>query len=123
MNVDDFNDLRKQAGDLFASQPAKDKNKVTLDSVFIALAVANANPAKKSARDAIRKQGDEPAPEWFTDTLKRLKGTGEKVTVGRFLLLAGQFPATRSDSLNVSRWLREAGYTPRKTGGNLLFEL
>lgn len=118
MNADDFKTLRKDACELFSLQPAKDKLKVSLDAVFIALAAAQ-DPAPKR----IRKAADDAPPQWFTETLSKLKGTGERVTVGRFLLLAGQFPATRSDSLNVSRWLREEGFVPRKTGGNLLFDL
>lgn len=123
MNAEEFTDLRNQACELFSSQPARDKLKVSLDAVFIALATVEATPRKKSAREQVQRVQEMGPPEWFEDTLKRLKGSGEKLTVSRFLLLAGQFPATRSDALNVGRWLREAGYVPRKTGGNLLFEL
>jgi hypothetical protein len=121
MNADDFNALRKEACDLFNAQPAKDKLKISLDAIFVAL--ASETGQDKGSRAKNRKTSEDPPPAWFTETLDKLKGKGERVTVGRFLLLAGQFPATRSDSLNTSRWLREAGYTPRKTGGNLLFEL
>lgn len=118
MNTDEFNALRSQAAKLFDSQPTKDsKHRVSLDTVFLALAGrAQSSPAPS------RKAGNEP-PEWFTDTLERLKGSGEKVTVGRFLLLAGQFPASRTDTLNTGQWLRDAGIQPKKIGGNLLFEL
>jgi len=27
------------------------------------------------------------------------------------------------DHVNAARWLRDAGYIPRKTGGNLVFDL
>ena len=121
MNADDFKALRKEACDLFNAQPAREKLKVSLDAIFTALAIQKQQESDAPPR--IRRTSEEAPPAWFTDTLSKLKGTGERVTVGRFLLLAGQFPATRSDSLNVSRWLREAGYTPRKTGGNLLFDL
>jgi hypothetical protein len=117
MNTAEFKALRAKAGELFSAQPARDKLKVSLDAIFMALASQAAEPAK------VRRTSDEEAPEWFVDTLKKLRGTGERVTVGRFLLLAGKFPSTRSDALNVGRWLREAGITPRKTGGNMLFEL
>lgn len=118
MNTDEFNALRAQAAKLYESQPGRDgKHRISLDTVFLALAGrAQSTPAPS------RKAADEP-PEWFKDTLERLRGSGEKVTVGRFLLLAGQFPATRSDTLNTGRWLREAGIEPKKIGGNLLFEL
>lgn len=119
MTPTEFKGLRKQARDLHASQPATDKLKVSIDAIFIALAAE----AAKNQRRAIRRVSEEAAPEWFNETLAKLKGTGEKVTVGRFLLLAGKFPAQRSDSLATSRWLREAGYTPKKIGGNLIFEL
>lgn len=117
MNTDEFNALRSQAAALFDAQPTKDaKHRISLDTVFLALA-SRAQSSPPPARKP------ETPPEWFTDTLSRLRGSGEKVTVGRFLLLAGQFPATRSDALNVGRWLREAGIEPKKVGGNLLFEL
>lgn len=119
MTPTEFKALRKQACELFQSQPDRDKLKVNLDAIFIALAT---NEAKAKRRN-IRRVSEEAAPAWFTDTLAKLKGTGEKVTVGRFLLLAGKFPATKSDSISVGRWLREAGYEPRKIGGNQLFEL
>lgn len=117
MNTAEFKALRAKACELYAAQPTRDKLKVSLDAVFVALAARAAEPAK------VRRTSDEEAPDWFIETLKKLRGSGERVTVGRFLLLAGKFPSTRSDALNVGRWLREAGVTPRKTGGNMLFEL
>jgi hypothetical protein len=116
MDIEEFRALAARAVELHASQGARAKSKVSLDAVFLALA------ANSPASRRVRKATEEEAPQWFHDTLKSLKGTGERITVGRFLMLAGKFPATRSDALNVARWLREAGYTPRKTGGNLLFE-
>ncbi len=122
MNADDFSRLRKQACELFASQPPRDKLKVSLDAVFVAVVTADAaNATNSDAGTGTGKQSNPPA--WFRDTLDRLRGTGEKVTVSRFLLLAGKFPADRSDSLSVARWLREAGIESRKTGGNLIFHL
>ena len=118
MNEDEFRKLRSQAVKLYDAQPARDKHKVSLDAVFTALAMAGQGEAAK-----VRKLTEEEPPEWFTETLERLRGTGERVTVARVLLLAGKFPATRSDSLSVGRWLREAGITPTKTGGNLIFQL
>lgn len=117
MKDSDFKALQARAAELYASQGRTDKNKISLDAIFIALSSEKAAPAK------VRKVTEDAPPEWFTQTLERLRGTGEKINVGRFLLLAGQFPAKRSDSLAVGRWLREAGYTPQKTGGNVLFEL
>jgi hypothetical protein len=118
MNRAAFDALRKKAAELHKGQEGRDR--VSLDACFIALALDDAI-IRAELPKVRRASEDEPAP-WFHDTLNKLKGTGEKVTVGRFLMLAGKFPATRSDSLNVARWLREAGHTPRKTGGNLLFE-
>jgi hypothetical protein len=121
MKAEDFDSLRKAAGELFAQQSARgDKNKVSLDAIFTSLAVAH-EVALKTGRQKSAKQ--EAAPEWFTKTFKQLKGKGEAITVSRFLMLAGRFPATRPDALNVGRWLREAGIEPQKVGGNLLFKL
>ena len=63
-----------------------------------------------------------PAP-WFVETLAALKGKGESITVARFLMFANRFPVKRMDQVNAARWLRDAGYIPRKTGGNLVFDL
>lgn len=117
MKDSEFKALHDRATELYASQSRNDKNKISLDAIFIALSSEKAAPAK------VRKVTEDTPPEWFTQTLDKLRGTGEKINVGRFLLLAGKFPATRADSLAVGRWLREAGYTPQKTGGNMLFEL
>lgn len=121
MDAEDFNALRKQAAALHASQPANDKAKVSLDAVFMALAAGGG--AKPKAAERVRRMTDETPPDWFEDTLKRLKGTGERITVGRFLLLAGRFPATRGDAIRVGHWLRERGFVPTKTGGNQLYTL
>jgi len=115
MNRAAFDSLRKRAAELHKAQDGKER--ISLDACFVALALDEA-----LARPRIRRASEDEPAQWFLDTLEKLKGSGEKVTVSRFLMLAGKFPATRSDSLNVARWLREAGYTPRKTGGNLLFE-
>ena len=120
MDTDEFHALRKKAATLHASQPANDKAKVSLDAVFVALA---ASGTKGKTTERVRKMADEIPPDWFEDTLNRLKGTGEKITVGRFLLLAGKFPATRGDALRVGHWLRERGFIPTKTGGNQLYTL
>lgn len=121
MNVQKFEAFRNQAIELFNSQPARDRHTLSLDAIFTALVLAEGKGAGTRAQN--RRTSEETAPAWFEDTLKKLRGSGEAMTVGRFLMLAGKFPATRSDALNASRWLREAGYTPRKTGGNLLFDL
>lgn len=127
MKPDEFETLRSQAAELYAKQPAKDKNKVSVDAIFVSLAIsgAQAETAEPRAKGkGYRRATSEDAPaDWFVETLKKLKGTGEAVTAGRFLLLAGRFPATRMDSINTVRWLREAGYTPRRAGGQQLFDL
>lgn len=119
MTPTEFKSLRKQACDLYAAQPERDKHKVSLDALFIALSAAESRTKKRD----IQRAPKEAAPEWFNETLAKLKGTGERVTVSRFLLLAGQFPASKADSFNTGRWLREAGFMPKKIGGNLIFEL
>lgn len=117
MNAEDFASLRKKAVALFDSQPAKDKLKnISLDAIFLALN-SSAQPVK------VRRISDDDAPDWFHDTIKKLKGSGEKFTVGRFLILAGKFPTSRELSLNTGRWLRSAGFIPRKTGGQHIFEI
>jgi len=116
MNTDEFNALRTQAVKLFDAQPAKDaKHRISLDTVFLALA------GRAQSSPTPSRRADDAPPEWFTETLNRMRGSGEKMTVGRFLLLAGKFPAERKDSLDAARWLREAGIEDKKIGGNLLF--
>ena len=119
MNRATFDELRKRAIELHKAQTG-DKTKISLDAIFAALAFDDA--LQRAEPIKVRRASDEEPPQWFTDTLEQLKGSGEKITVARFLMLAGKFPATRPDSLNVGRWLREAGFIPRKTGGNMLFE-
>lgn len=130
MKDQEFNGMRDQAIGLFHSQPAKAKDKISLDAIFVSL----------SLTAAMRGHGEQPAagktavktapgrhaapPEWFTETLEKLKASGEKhINVGRFLLVAQRLPAERMDRINVVRWLREAGIVPRKSGGNLIFDL
>lgn len=118
MTPDEFAELRATAIHLHATQPAREKAKVTLDAVFIAIA-----RSRDGAPPRLKRVSDEAPPEWFCATLEKLRGSGERITVGRFLLLAGRYPATRADSLGVGRWLREAGFIPKKTGGQVLFDL
>jgi len=128
-----FNDMREQAISLFHTQPLKAKEKVSLDTIFISLSLASAlqgsveKVEKKShptSRPETRTGRDAPAEDWFIDTLAKLKKAGEKgLTIERFLLVAKRFPLTRMDRINAARWLREAGHIPRKTGGNLIFDL
>ncbi len=117
MKPDEFDLIREKAVEIFESQPAK-KPKISLDAIFLALATPKAATIK--ARPAT--QGDEP-PEWFTKTLAKIRKSKEHLTAGQFLIRAGQFPADRKDSLNVARWLRDAGVKSRKTGGNMIFEI
>lgn len=117
MKPEKFNQLRDQAVALHKSQPARPAaDRLSLDAIFTALAAADGGAA------SVRKTSEEPAPAWFTATFDKLQAAGESFTVSRFLILAGRFPVTRSDQANVGRWLREAGLTPRKTGGQILFE-
>ncbi|WP_323162843.1 hypothetical protein [Stenotrophomonas maltophilia] len=127
MDVKDFKAIRDQAVELFSSQPKNDKANVSVDAIFIALCSASAKPAAlvepvKAGVTAMPGRKQPPAP-WFTETLNALKGKGEAVTVPRFLLYANRFPVKRMDQVNAARWLRDAGYIPRKTGGNLVFDL
>src|SRR5690606_37636772 len=108
-----FESLKKQAKALHGAQTGSAR--ISLDAIFTSLAIREAVKRR-------RKTTEEGPPQWFADTLAKLKGSGEKITVTRFLLLAGRFPASRADSLAVGRWLREAGHTPRKTGGQNIFE-
>lgn len=118
MNRAEFEELRKQAKELHGMQ-GKEKEPLSIDAIFSALAIS----AALNRAMHIRKLTKEEAPEWFTTTLEKVKAApGQKVTPQRFLMLAGRFPAKREDSLAVTRYLREAGYTPRKSGGNLIFE-
>ena len=112
MTPDQFNALQAKARDLYAKQEKRGE-RVSLDAIFIALAAASDG--------SVRKATDDTPPAWFVETLKRLKGTNERFTTGRFLMLAGRFPAERSESLAVGRWLRELGLIPKKTGGQNVF--
>jgi hypothetical protein len=128
MDVKDFKAIREQAIALFSSQPKSDKGNVSVDAIFIALCGAATQPsvaqdAAKGAQLTALPGRKQPPAAWFTETLSALKGKGEAVTVPRFLLYANRFPVKRMDQVNAARWLREAGYTPRKTGGNLVFDL
>lgn len=117
MTFDEFTTYRDQALMLHASQEGP--HQVGLDAIFTAV-VAHAASAQR------RMPGRPPAerstaPEWFTEALGRLKG--QKVTVSSFLLLSGHSPVSDDDARNVGRWLRDAGHTPRKQGGQQLFQL
>lgn len=112
MTPDQFNALQAKARDLY-SQQEKRGERVSLDAIFIALSA--------SSDGSVRKAGDDAPPAWFAETVDRLRGTNERFTTGRFLMLAGRFPAERSESLAVGRWLRELGLIPKKTGGQNVF--
>lgn len=130
-----FSDMREQAITLFNTQPPKAKEKISLDTIFLSLVLAlsiqgsidgiekksHGTPAKSAQTRTGR---DAPPEEWFHDALAKLKNANEKsVTIERFLLVAGRFPLTRMDRLNAARWLRELGHIPRKSVGNLIFDL
>ena len=127
MEVEQFTSTRLKAIELFKSQPKGGKDTVSLDAIFISLcSQANAQGdagSARQARTAARPGSQQPPAPWFTETLAALKGKGESITVARFLMFANRFPVKRMDQVNAARWLRAAGYIPRKTGGNLVFDL
>ncbi|TFZ46468.1 hypothetical protein E5C33_04540 [Stenotrophomonas maltophilia] len=127
MEVEQFTSTRQQAIELFKSQPKGGKDIVSLDAIFIALcSLATAQTGTGNAqqpRTTARPGSQQPPAPWFTETLAALKGKGESITVARFLMFANRFPVKRMDQVNAARWLRDAGYIPRKTGGNLVFDL
>ncbi|SMR70460.1 MULTISPECIES: hypothetical protein [Stenotrophomonas] len=127
MEVEQFTSTRQKAIALFKSQPKGGKDIVSLDAIFISLcslAGAQSEAAgAKQARTAARPGNQQPPAPWFIETLAALKGKGESITVARFLMFANRFPVKRMDQVNAARWLRDAGYIPRKTGGNLVFDL
>jgi len=127
MEVEQFTSTRLKAIELFKSQPKGSKDTVSLDASCIALctlatARAGAGSAQQ-ARTVARPGNQQPPAPWFVETLAALKGKGESITVARFLMFANRFPVKRMDQVNAARWLRDAGYIPRKTGGNLVFDL
>lgn len=123
MNPSDFLALREQAISLFNAQPKKKGEPlVSLDAIFAALNTGGDPGETTSAKQTRRLRDDEPA-EWFHKTLAKVKGTGEAMTVSKFLMVAERWPATRTDQLAAGRWLREAGYQPRKSGGQFLYDL
>ncbi|MCU1069352.1 hypothetical protein [Stenotrophomonas maltophilia] len=127
MEVEQFTSTRQKAIELFKSQPKGGKDIVSLDAIFISLcSLANARAetgTTRPDRTAARPGSQQPPAPWFTETLAALKGKGESITVARFLMFANRFPVKRMDQVNAARWLRDAGYIPRKTGGNLVFDL
>lgn len=125
MEVEQFTSTRLKAIELFMSQPKGGKDIVSLDAIFISLCSLARIPTDtgNAARTVARPGSQQPPAPWFTETLAALKGKGESVTVARFLMFANRFPVKRMDQVNAARWLRDAGYIPRKTGGNLVFDL
>lgn len=111
MNADEFKRYREQAIALYTSQTGE--HQVGLDAIFSAL-VARGKPGRKPVEAT-------EAPPWFDDAVKRL--AGRNVTASKFLVLSGQTPVTENDRRNVGRWLRDAGYRPKKIAGQLLFQL
>lgn len=127
MEVEQFTSTRLKAIELFKSQPKGSKDNVSLDAIFISLctlATAQTDAGStRQARTGARPGNQQPPAPWFVETLAALKGKGESITVARFLMFANRFPVKRMDQVNAARWLRDAGYIPRKTGGNLVFDL
>jgi len=119
MNFDQFSKYRDQALILHQSQQGDDGTRISLDAIFQAvMAHAVASGTRAPGRPPVERT---PPPEWFKDALRDL--SGRRVTVGEFLLLAGQTPATQDDARNVGRWLRDAGKQPRKVSGQQVFQL
>lgn len=116
MNADEFKRYREHAITLHGSQEGE--HQVGLDAIFAAV-VAHALAARcKPGRKPVEAT---EAPPWFADAVKRL--AGRSVTASQFLVLSGRTPVTDNDRRNVGRWLRDAGYRPKKIAGQLLFQL
>jgi hypothetical protein len=116
LTLDTFREMRERAVEMHASQPKGKGATISVDAIFAAI-VASAGEHKPPTVKA----ADKAAPEWFRETLEKLKGS--KCTVSRFLMMAGRYPVQRSEALDVGRWLREAGFIPTKIGGQLIFDL
>lgn len=86
---------------------------VTADAIFVAICTGT-----RTAR-ARRPPSESDAPEWFAHALKALQG--KRLTVGRFMVLAGKTPATKAEKNAVGRWLRASGREPKRQGGEQLF--
>lgn len=137
MDIQKFNALRDKAVELFQAQPEKDKNKISLDAIFGGLCAQDAaaivvgatagaflpERSPSAVKNATVPGAQQQPATWFTETLEALKGKGEVITIPRFLMFANRFPVKRMDQVNAARWLREAGYMPRKTGGQLVFDI
>lgn len=120
MKTDRFLDLRKQAIALYQAQPKKKSEpELSLDTIFIALS----SPSIKRTTQKYHRVHKQAAADWFIKTLEKLKGKNVSLTATQFLNRTGRLGATRSDLLATGRWLREAGYLPRKSGGRLLYDL
>lgn len=119
MTRTEFDALRKQAKELHATQ-GKEKEPVSIDAIFSALALDDALTRAFNARKPKRAA----PPSWVTQTLAEIKkDPGKPFTVQRFLILAGKWPADRSLSIRVGRWLRDIGVESEKVGGNMLFSV
>lgn len=113
MTPDQLAALTAKARELHSKQDKRGPQ-VSIDAIFVAL-------AQQGAAERVRKPSDDGPPEWFVETVNKLRGTNERFTTGRLLMLAGRFPAERSESIAVGRWLRELGLIPKKTGGQNVF--
>ncbi|HHA2674735.1 TPA: hypothetical protein ACOECQ_000802 [Stenotrophomonas maltophilia] len=122
MDEKTFTQLRENALALFETQPNKGKGGISLDAIFLALAAKDGDKAAAEA-PTTRTTKEMPPAEWFTETLDKLKGKGEAMTISRFLMYAGRFPVKYADQRHAATWLREAGYIPRRIGGQLLFDI
>lgn len=116
MDAEQFQALRQEALKLFKTQPKTDR--ISLDAIFAALVDERTDRPEASYRSV--KQ--DPPPAWFDEAVKKLRGSGERLAITRFLMLAGRFPTSREETYATGRWLRRAGFTARKVGGQILFE-
>ena len=92
---------------------------VSADALFIAIVLGRRKAGRpKTARNVA--MPSEP-PEWFTQALADLKGRA--MTIGKFVILAGQYPSSMQQKVAIGRWLRASGRMPRKRGGNQVFDI
>jgi len=116
-----FQEMHAQALVLFEAQPSEKAKRVSLDTIFNALACGHLAEQREHRRQQQVQDRPTKPPEWFAETLTRM--AGEKATVSRFLMMAGRYPVQRAEAVDVGRWLRESGRIPTKKGGQLIFDL
>lgn len=88
---------------------------VSADAIFIALCVTK-SPTTSKRTDIISHP-----PQWFNDALIAL--SGQRLTVGGFMMFAGQPGGSKTEKNYVGAWLRASGRQPFKRGGQHLFKI